>query len=80
MKEHALSSAKPIRFGTVFHGFSWELEGSTLPPEEVFIEAARNAEKIGYSTFAFNDHLTTGYAPIIAGQAVADATTTLRLS
>jgi probable F420-dependent oxidoreductase len=73
-------SSRPFRFGTTFHGHPWELAGSVSTPEKAVLEIARGAEKIGYSTLAFNDHVDSRYAPLIAGQAVADATTTLRVS
>jgi len=44
------------------------------------VATARNAERLGYSTFAFGDHFMLSLAPLIALQAVADATTTLRLT
>lgn len=73
-------SNRPFRFGTVLHGYPWELAGSSLPPEKAMLAIARNAEGIGYSTFAFNDHIDSKYAPLITAQAVADATTILRVS
>jgi probable F420-dependent oxidoreductase len=40
---------------------------------------ARQAEALGYSTFLMADHFAEPFAPLIALQAIADATTTLRL-
>ena len=37
-------------------------------------------EALGYSTFGLADHFVRPFAPLIAGQAVADATTTLRIT
>ena len=75
-----MKTVKPFRFGTVFHGFASELGDSGSPPEQAIREVARKAEKIGYSTFSFNDHIKTRFSPLIAAQAVADSTTTLRIS
>jgi probable F420-dependent oxidoreductase len=62
---------KPIRFGT---------SGSYLADRERLLAAARHAEAIGYSTFSMADHFGLPFAPLIALQAVADATTTLRIT
>jgi probable F420-dependent oxidoreductase len=43
------------------------------------LSAARRAEDLGYSTFVMADHFMMPFAPLIALQAVSDATTTLRL-
>ena len=40
----------------------------------------RTVEALGYSTFGLADHFVRPLAPLIAGQAVADATTTLRVT
>jgi probable F420-dependent oxidoreductase len=40
---------------------------------------ARRAEDLGYSTFGLADHFMIPFAPLVAGQAVADATTTVRV-
>jgi probable F420-dependent oxidoreductase len=40
---------------------------------------ARRAEELGYSTFGLADHFMIPFAPLVAGQAVADATTTVRV-
>jgi probable F420-dependent oxidoreductase len=37
-------------------------------------------EALGFSTFGLADHFVRPFAPLIAGQAVADATTTLRIT
>jgi probable F420-dependent oxidoreductase len=44
------------------------------------LASARRAEDLGYSTFAMPDHFMFPLAPIPALQAVADATTTLRVT
>jgi probable F420-dependent oxidoreductase len=52
--------------------------GMGAGPREA-IAAAQNAEKLGFSTFALQDHFMTPIAPLIGLQAIAAATTTLRL-
>jgi probable F420-dependent oxidoreductase len=42
--------------------------------------AAQKAEELGYSTFGMADHFMLPFAPLIGLQAVADATTTIRLT
>lgn len=63
--------ARPIRFATG--------GGRTADPAKL-IAAARRAEDLGYSTFGMADHFMMPLAPLIALQAVADATATLRLT
>ncbi len=59
-----------IRFGT----------GAARTSDPVkLLAAARQAESLGYSTFVMPDHFMMPFAPLVALQAVADATTTLRL-
>lgn len=62
---------RPIRFGT---------GGGRVADRDRLVSAARRAEDIGYSTFSMADHLGLPLAPLIALQAVADATTTLRIT
>jgi probable F420-dependent oxidoreductase len=62
---------RPIRFGT---------GGGRVADPERLVAAARRAEDIGYSTFSMADHFGLPLAPLIALQAVADATTTLRIT
>ena len=62
---------RPIRFGT---------GGGRVADRERLVAAARRAEDLGYSTFSMADHLGLPLAPLIALQAVADATTTLRIT
>ena len=62
---------RPIRFGT---------GGGRVADRERLIAAARRAEDIGYSTFSMADHFGLPLAPLIALQAVADATTTIRIT
>jgi probable F420-dependent oxidoreductase len=61
---------RPIRFGTS--------AGRTDDPERLRA-LARRAEDLGYSTFGLADHFMIPFAPLVAGQAVADATTTVRV-
>jgi probable F420-dependent oxidoreductase len=62
---------RPIRFGTG--------GGRGSDPVQL-IALARRAEEIGYATFGMADHFGTALAPVIALQAVADATEKLRLT
>jgi probable F420-dependent oxidoreductase len=62
---------RPIRFGT---------GGGRVSDRDRLVAAARRAEDIGYSTFSMSDHFGLPLAPLIALQAVADATTTLRIT
>ncbi|OAA27869.1 putative F420-dependent oxidoreductase, MSMEG_2516 family [Frankia sp. EI5c] len=43
-------------------------------------EAARRIERLGYSAFTLADHFMIPFAPLIALQAVADATSSLRIT
>jgi probable F420-dependent oxidoreductase len=63
-------SHRPIRFGT----------GPARQGTDGLIESARRAEKVGYSTFGLSDHFMIPVSPLIALQAVADATNSLRLT
>jgi probable F420-dependent oxidoreductase len=65
-----VDAARPIRFGTS--------AGRTDDPERLRA-LARRAEELGYSTFGLADHFMIPFAPLIAGQAAADATTTIRV-
>jgi probable F420-dependent oxidoreductase len=60
---------RPFRFGT---GLGRAVGSDTL------IDRALHVEKLGFSTVAVADHVSAPLAPLIALQAVADATTTLR--
>lgn len=62
---------RPIRFCTG--------GGRTSDPAKL-ISTARRAERLGYSTFGMADHFMMPLAPVIALQAVADATSELRLT
>jgi probable F420-dependent oxidoreductase len=64
-------SYKPFRFGT---GAEWRTD-----PEEIRA-VARRAEDLGYATFGMADHFMLPFAPLIGLQAVADVTTTIRLT
>ena len=65
------SSQRPFRFG---------FTGGASSKREKLLESARHVEGLGYSTFGLADHFVRPLAPLIAGQAVADATTTLRIT
>jgi len=65
-----VGASRPIRFGTT--------AGRTDDPETLR-RLARRAENLGYSTFGLADHFMIPFAPLVAGQAVADATTTVRV-
>jgi probable F420-dependent oxidoreductase len=62
---------RPFRFGVTGGGSS---------KRERLLESARAVEALGYSTFGLADHFVRPFAPLIAGQAVADATTSLRIT
>jgi probable F420-dependent oxidoreductase len=62
---------RPIRFG---------FTGGHSSKRERLLDSARAVEALGYSTFGLADHFVRPLAPLIAGQAVADATTTLRIT
>lgn len=61
----------PFRFG--FTG------GVSSKPEKL-LASARKVEALGYSTYGLADHFVRPFAPLIAGQAVADATSDLRIT
>lgn len=65
-----MPARRPIRFGTG--------HGRSADPAKL-LAGARRAEELGYSTFAMPDHFMMPFAPMVALQAVADVTTTLRL-
>src|SRR3954449_11217863 len=64
-------TARPFRFG---------FTGGVSSKRARLLESAQAVEALGYSTFGLADHLVRPFAPLIAGQAVADATTTLRVT
>src|SRR4029453_9893387 len=65
------ATVRPFRFG---------FTGGASSKREKLLESARAVEALGYSTFGLADHFVRPFAPLIAGQAVADATTTLRVT
>jgi probable F420-dependent oxidoreductase len=67
----SMPRARPIRFMT---------SGGAIEDPAKLIRAARRAEEIGYSTFGMADHFMLPLAPLIALQAVASATSRLRLT
>jgi probable F420-dependent oxidoreductase len=66
-----MTSVRPFRFG---------LTGGASSKRAKLLDSACMAEALGYSTFGLADHFVRPFAPLIAGQAVADATTTLRIT
>ena len=64
-------TVRPFRFG---------FTGGASSKREKLLDSARTVEALGYSTFGLADHLVRPFAPLIAGQAVADATTSLRIT
>jgi probable F420-dependent oxidoreductase len=62
---------RPIRFG---------FTGGASSKRERLLDSARAVEALGYSTFGLADHFVRPFAPLVAGQAVADATTSLRIT
>ena len=65
------TKVRPFRFG---------FTGGASSKREKLLDSARTVEALGYSTFGLADHFVRPLAPLIAGQAVADATTTLRVT
>src|SRR3954454_6383196 len=65
------TTVRPFRFG---------FTGGASSKRSKLLDSARTVEALGYSTFGLADHLVRPFAPLIAGQAVADATTTLRIT
>jgi probable F420-dependent oxidoreductase len=66
-----MTEPRPIRFG---------FTGGASSKRDKLLDSARRVEALGYSTFGLADHFVRPFAPLIAGQAVADATTTLRIT
>lgn len=66
-----MTDPRPIRFG---------FTGGASSKRDKLLASARTVEALGYSTFGLADHFVRPFAPLIAGQAVADATTTLRIT
>jgi probable F420-dependent oxidoreductase len=64
------STKQEIRFGT----------GPGMGGPETIKEAARIAEKAGFSSIGMPDHFMIPVSPLIGLQAIADATTTIRLT
>lgn len=65
---------------TVHRPFRFGFTGGASSKRQKLLDAARAVEALGYSTFGLADHFVRPFAPLIAGQAVADATTTLRIT
>src|SRR3954447_18066322 len=65
------TALRPFRFG---------FTGGASSKREKLLDSARIVEALGFSTFGLADHFVRPFAPLIAGQAVADATTSLRIT
>src|SRR4051794_23887198 len=65
------TTVRPFRFG---------FTGGASSKRAKLLDSARTVEQLGYATFGLADHFVRPFAPLIAGQAVADATTTLRVT
>ncbi|MFN8025792.1 MAG: TIGR03621 family F420-dependent LLM class oxidoreductase [Acidimicrobiia bacterium] len=65
------TTVRPFRFG---------FTGGVSSKREKLLDSARAVEALGYDTFGLADHFVRPFAPLIAGQAVASATTTLRVT
>jgi probable F420-dependent oxidoreductase len=66
-----MSTGRPFRFGYT---------GGASSKKAKLLDSARAVEALGYSTFGLADHFVRPFAPLVAGQAVADVTTTLRIT
>lgn len=62
--------ARPFRFG---------IQLSDAPDGPTWVEKAKQAEDLGYSTLFMPDHFGAQLSPTVALQSAADATTTLRV-
>src|SRR5438445_4100468 len=65
------TAVRPFRFG---------FTGGASSKREKLLASARAVEALGFSTFGLADHFVRPFAPLIPGQAVADATTKLRIT
>ena len=61
------------------HKFRFGIQTSYAASGEDWKAKARKIEDLGYSTLFVPDHFNEQFAPMLALQAAADATTTLRL-
>src|SRR5437764_7200943 len=65
---------------TILRPFRFGFTGGASSKREKLLDSACIAVALGYSTFGLADHFVRPFAPLVAGQAVADATTTLRIT
>ena len=65
-----MAHRRPFRFG---------IQLSEAPDGPSWVEQAKRAEDLGYSTLFMPDHFGTQLSPTVALQSAADATTTLRV-
>src|SRR3954467_10979766 len=63
------TALRPFRFG---------FTGGVSSKRAKLLDSARAVEALGYSTFGLADHFVRPFAPLVAGQAGAHATTTPR--
>ena len=61
------------------HKFRFGIQTGQAPSAQAWADKARKIEELGYSTIFIPDHFNEQLAPLIALQAAADATTTLRV-
>ena len=65
-----MAPPRPFRFG---------VQLTSAPDAATWADQARKAEDLGYSTLFMPDHFGDQLSPVVALQAAADATTTLRI-
>ena len=66
----AKDSKRPIRFGLIASGTT----------AAALIETAKSAEQQGFSSIALNDHFNSTVAPLLGLQAMAAATSHIRIA
>jgi probable F420-dependent oxidoreductase len=71
MTTNGLTASRPFRFATSLSGVSDRMSLERF---------ARRTEELGYSVLGAPDHLLIPFAPLVALQAAADVTTTLRIT
>lgn len=65
-----MASKRPFRFGVA---------AAAAESRQDWVEQARKAEQLGYSTFLVPDHFVNPFEPFVALSIAAEATTTLRV-
>src|SRR6266571_7559543 len=66
--------------GTIVRPFRFGYTGGASSKRHKLLDSARTVEALGYSTYGLADHFVRPFAPLVAGQAAADATTALRIT